>query len=264
MTAVSGVICANFLLQRGTFSDCRGAWCAPCYKIPDDRFRVRETIDDDGNQLVDLMGEEEHSRFQTARPGDHLLISFQCELCHFRNVTGRNPSFNRPEHHTCLLFMRRTNLDAFWSREPAMVKGNLREGIRVESTSLKFGIGSISPMMGPFPLSDKLGMKAALAVLDRLQDRTGRTEEFVQPDTYRKAQTFLTNIHRASSLGLGDQVGAHEARKVWISGGPTHALWFSRFLAGLKKRTGEVVKRDKAVTIDVLKLVLDYCELRRN
>ena len=86
--------------------------------------------------------------------------------------------------------MRRTNLDAFWSREPATVKGNLREGIRVESTSLKFGIGSISPMMGPFPLSDKLGMKAALAVLDRSQDRTGRTEEFVQPDTLQEGPNF--------------------------------------------------------------------------
>jgi hypothetical protein len=32
---------------------------------------------------------------------------------------------------------------------------------------------------------------------------------------------------------------------------PTHQFWFSRFMMGLKRRTGQVVKQDKAITIEV-------------
>ena len=217
-------------------------------------------VDDDGNQLPALASSGEGARFRFARPGDHLMTPFQCELCHYRNLTQRNPSFNRPEHQECLAHMRRANLDAFWSREPPTVEGHLREGFRVEATADRLGLGTLSPSLGPFPLEDSLGMQAALAVLVRSQDKTGRTEEYVQPDTYRKAQTFLTNMHRAGVGGLGDQVGAHDARRVWISRGPTHSLWFVQCLTGLKRRTGEVIKRDKAVSIDLLHEVMKFCE----
>jgi hypothetical protein len=138
-----------------------------------------------------------------------------------------------------------------------------REGFRVEVTAVRLGLGTLSPSLGPFPLEDSLGMRAALAVLVRSQDKTGRTEEYVQPDTYRKAQTFLTNMHRAGVGGLGDQVGAHDARRVWISRGPTHSLWFVRCLTGLKRRTGEVVKRDKAVSIELLCEVMKQTSLEK-
>ena len=259
VTATSGVMCGNYSLQRGSFSDCEGSWCSGCYRLDGEAFRIRETIDDDGNVLEDMPAVEEANRFVTARPGDHLLTAFQCELCHFRNITGRDPT-GRDSHQSCLLHIRRCNLDAFWSREPATVKSHLREGKRVERTGSKFGIGAIGPPLGPFPLSDDLGMRAALAVLDRSQDQTGINETFVQPDTYRKAQTFITNIYRASPAGLGEQIGAHDRRKVWISKAPTHTPWFSKFMSGLKRRTGEVVKQDKALTIDLLTNVLDLLE----
>jgi hypothetical protein len=40
-------------------------------------------MDEDGELLVE---EDEDERFKVARAGDHLMISFQCELCHFRNI----------------------------------------------------------------------------------------------------------------------------------------------------------------------------------
>jgi hypothetical protein len=30
-------------------------------------------------------------RFKSGRNGDHLLCPFQCDLCHFRNIQGRDP-----------------------------------------------------------------------------------------------------------------------------------------------------------------------------
>jgi hypothetical protein len=55
---------------------------------------------------------------------------------------------------------------------------------------------SVTPEMGPFPLEDTSGMKAALAVLDWLLDK-GLHAEFVQWDTFRKARLVVTNISQA-------------------------------------------------------------------
>jgi hypothetical protein len=106
-----------------------------CYWLPVDKFRVREIVDDDGNHLQAMPSVGGDARFRFAQPGDHLMTPFQCELCHFRNLTLRNPSFNRPEHQECLAHMRRGHLDTFWSRDPPTVEGHLREGARVEATT---------------------------------------------------------------------------------------------------------------------------------
>lgn len=217
-------------------------------------------MDDDGKALAGMPGDDEEGRFQSARTGDHLLLTFQCELCHFRNMAGRNPDPMSLRDRECLLYCRRANLDAFWSREPATSVSNLRECVRTEASAEKLGIPSITPPMGPFPLQDDLGMRAALAVLDRSQDATGITEKYVQPSTYRKSQACITNVYRAGASGLGDQVGANDARKVWMSSCSTHTPWFARFMMGIKKRTGEVVKQDKAISIDLLHAVLNLLD----
>jgi hypothetical protein len=70
-----------------------------------------------------MMGEEDDYRFEVARPGDHLLCPFQCELCLFRNIQGRLPLFGEGKLSDVVLLraLRRANLDAFWSREPNTV-----------------------------------------------------------------------------------------------------------------------------------------------
>ena len=198
-------------------------------------------------------------RFLQARPGDHLMVPFQCETCHFRNLTTNDPVVGHPGHQDCLLHIRRCNLDSFWSRESTTIRVHLREGLRVESTG-SLGDRPHDAAPKPLPVQDSLGMRAALALVDRSQDRTGRHETHVQPDTYRKAQTYITNVSQAGIHGLGDRIGAHEAKKVWISQGATHTPWFSQALLGLKRRTGEIVKRDKPVTIGLLLEVLAFLE----
>ena len=106
-------------------------------------------------------------------------------------------------------------------------------------------------------------MLAALAILDRSQD-PGKHEAKVQPNTFRKVQAAISNISRAGVGGLGDQVGAHERNKVWISSSATHQHWFSRFMTGIRRRTGQVIKQDKAVTIEVMHAVNDLLEDRWN
>jgi hypothetical protein len=105
--------------------------------------------------------------------------------------------------------------------------------------------------MGPFPLRDEFWTMAALVVLDRSLD-PGRYADYVQWETFRKARSAMTNIAQAGSSGLGDVIGAYERNRCWISKVPTHSFWFSRFMAGIHKRVGEIRRQDEALSIGVL------------
>jgi hypothetical protein len=206
-------------------------------------------LDDEG-ELIKNPGDE--TRFMEARAGDHLMTQFQCETCHFRNIMGRDPLTDISAGDRELMGdLRRALLDAFWSREPPTVKGNLIEAVRGERYGDRTGMPSVTPEMGPFPLEDTSGMKAALAVLDRSLDK-GKHAEFVQWDTFRKARSVVTNISQAGVSGLDDSVGAYERGRMWISKVSTHSFWFSRFMNGVHKRVGEIKRQDEPIMIDVL------------
>jgi hypothetical protein len=120
-----GIFCANFFTGQGNWTPYQKAWCGDCYTpLKGVRFPVSLPKDEEGNLLVN---EEDRLRLAVARPGDHLFCPFQCELCHFRNLQGRSPQvgsglFGDVE---LLKYLRRVNLDTFWSREPSTVSHNL-------------------------------------------------------------------------------------------------------------------------------------------
>jgi hypothetical protein len=79
-------------VKRGSFAPCEGCWCGVCYKpLGARKFPIRQKFDEDGEVLTE---EDEDERFKAARAGDYLMIPFQCELCHFRNILGRDPDRN--------------------------------------------------------------------------------------------------------------------------------------------------------------------------
>ena len=97
------------------------------------------------------------------------MVPFQCEFCHVINLRGTEAHATRD--CALLAYLRRANIDAFWSREPNTIADNLREVRRMQRTGDWLRIGCIAPPLGPFPIGDTLGLRAALAVLDRSQDR---------------------------------------------------------------------------------------------
>jgi hypothetical protein len=204
LRSADGIFCGNFFARRGNFAPCEGAWCGPCFKPLGVRnFPIRKKLDEDGELLEE---EDEDIQFKQGRAGDHLMVPFQCELCHFRNVMNRNPDQARGTDLEILDMMRRANLDAFWSRETSTVGSNLREAIRTAKTSTRLVMPSITPKLGPWPLEDKLGMAVAIAVLDRSLDK-GVYEDTVQWDTFRRTMSCVTNISQAAVGGLEDSVG---------------------------------------------------------
>ena len=179
------------------------------------------------------------------------MVSFQCDICHFRNILDRDPWMTNPDDLEILEYIRRANIDAFWSRESSTVKGNLRLLIRAETNNAALKMPPLVKNMGPFPLQDSFGMQIAIAVLIRSLDK-GKYENFVQWETFRKTRSALTNAYQASVNGLMDVVGAYEKNRVWISQVPTHSIWFTRFMEGIHRRVGEVVKQDWPIPIKVI------------
>jgi hypothetical protein len=212
------------------------------------KFPIRQKVDDDGEIIED---DDDDIRFKCGRPGNHLMVPFQCEVCHFRNIMLTDPDGQSARDVKMMDLMRRANLDAFWSREISTVKSNLREAIRMEKMAKRFGMPCITPVMGPWPLEDSLGMKVAMALLARSLDK-GIYEETVQWDTFRRTMSAVTNISQACVGGLSDSVGAYERNKIFITGVVTHKFWYSRFMLGVHKRVGQIRKPDKEVTIEVI------------
>jgi hypothetical protein len=89
-----------------------------------------------------MMGEEDEDRFEVARPGDHLLCPFQCELCLFRNIQGRSALSGEGNLSDVVLLraLRRAHLDAFWSREPKTVSHNLGKVNRILQLGFELGM----------------------------------------------------------------------------------------------------------------------------
>ena len=145
-------------------------------------------------------------------------------------------------------------------RETSTVLSNLRLVVRVHKTMKKFDMARVFSPVGPFPLCDSFGMQTAVAVLDKSLD-PGRYETHVQWSTFRKIRSAVTNVSQASVGGLGDVVGAYEKTRTWIYNVPTHTFFFTRFMGGLHRRVGEVVKRDEPITIQIMKAIQKMLEL---
>jgi hypothetical protein len=93
-----------------------------------------------------MMGDEDDDRFEVARPGDHFLYPFQCELCLFRNIKGRSPLYGEGKLSDVVLLksLRRVNLDTFWIREPNIVSQNLGKVNHI--LQLGFELGMDNPL----------------------------------------------------------------------------------------------------------------------
>jgi hypothetical protein len=215
---------------------CQGAWCPPCYEMTElINFPVALQYDDEGGLITSEHDDEK--RFHESRAGDHLMMPFQCDVCHFRNIYARDPApMDLVDCEVMEFLIRQATIDSLWSREPLMVKKNLCEAQRGRWGAIQFRFPeeSATPPMGSFPLEDSFGMKAAMLVLDRSLD-PGRYSYYVQWETFRKSRSAIMNISHAGVSGLSDVVGAYERNRCWISKVPTHTFWFHRFMVGIHK-----------------------------
>jgi hypothetical protein len=207
--------------------------------------------------------ERDKERFLSGREGDHYMTTFQCDICHFRNMMGRSPQASCGSDSLLLKFVRRANLDALWSRESSTVKNNCREVRNLKAKAQMLGLleSEFLPAMGPFPLRDKHGMGLAVCVLMRSLD-PGRNEGTLQFSTTQKMKTAYANLWRASVNGGEGAVAVRDTAKLFLTTSPSHGDWFERFSRGMHERMGDKVKQDLGVTIDQMHMLMANYERR--
>lgn len=252
--------CANSSHWRGLWPPCKGTWCNGCYKIEDDgRFPIRKPKDEEGYVLANAKDER---RFLFGREGDHLVTTFQCDLCHFRNIHQRSPREDGSDD-VVMNFIRRANLDALWSREVGTVKNTQREYLKIKIKADILGIPSegIFPEMGPHPLEDKQGMALAVIMLLRSLD-AGKNEPTIQFSTTQKMKTAYANVWRSSLKGGDGAVISRDTVKLFITTCPTHGDWFERFTKGMHARMGDKVVQDLSITIEQMHALMARYDTR--
>ena len=187
----AGIFCGNFLRTRNNFPPCRAAWCGGCYReYENDPFPIQNVLEEE-DENEDLVTEEDlETRFRRGRNGDFIMgIPFECDVCHFRNVSRRDPMVGSSKDNYTLMCIRRVNLDAMWSRESSTVTSNLSRLQRdYRSAMSRLSIDDPLPTLGNDTIEDRVGMKCALFTLDASR-RPGKYADHLQWDVMRKTVT---------------------------------------------------------------------------
>jgi hypothetical protein len=212
-------------------------------------FPIRRPSDEAGFAIVI---EKDKERFLHGREGDHLLTTFQCDLCQYRNIKGHEPLENEVDEKL-LVFIRRANMDALWSREAGTVKNTSRDVFTIEKKASQLGldINTLLPRMGPLPLTDNQGMGLAVCMLLRSLD-AGKNEKTIQFSTTQKMKSSYANVWRASVHGSVGAVVVRDTTKLFHSTCPTHGEWFERFTKGMHERMGDKVMQDLGMSIELM------------
>jgi hypothetical protein len=254
-----GIYCANAWSKRGHFLPCDGIWHGGCFTVGDRvKFPIRVPVDEEGYRIIKT---KDVGRFQSARDGDHLLTEFQCPLCHFRNIYGRNPRENNALDSIVMeVYFPRAIVDGFWARESNTVRSNRLDFEKLLRAHVKFGMVRALPRLGPKPLSDLAGMSCAVSFLDRAQD-PGNNEVTLQYGTARGVRTAYTNLWNVSVFGENETVAVGGKSKMHTTTSPAMGDWYTRFDKGAHKRMGDLSFQDAAWSPELLIEIMAQFEI---
>jgi hypothetical protein len=156
-------------------------------------------------------------------------VPFKCNLCSFRNVTGRDPVLGNHNNHFMLVAIRRVLLDVMWAREPDTVAGNWARSRRdylMAVNHLSLRTESLLPVLGNPTVSDRLGIGVViLTVVTSL--RAGINSTNIQYDTMRKTQMWYGNAFDARREYTCDTVVGLDQKKQYLSSSHTFGKWYS-------------------------------------
>jgi hypothetical protein len=123
-------------------------------------------------------------------------VPFECNLCLFRNVCGREPELKNKCNQFTLTTIRRAQLDVMWAREPYTVATNwARAKVDYDMTMGHLSVlpEYLLPQLGLAEVWDRVGMAEALTSLVTSW-RPGRNSTNIQWETMRKMRTWLLRV----------------------------------------------------------------------
>jgi len=234
---------------------CHSVWYAFCY-TPPELVQFHRALPQDEGGFHWAMAKD-NDRHLCAREGDHLVTPFQCDICVFRNLHGRNPGAHDDLVMACI---RQANLDACWGREKATVASTLRAVRQTIQLLGPVGVPPPFPALGPFPVGDEFGYAMAIAMLLKSR-QPGRYANYQQFETLRKLRAGFSNVFMASSASQGSlRLMGGDKAKQHLCNCPTNSLWFERFAKGCLSRMGQIVRQDRAVSLELMHALCSLLE----
>ena len=235
--------------------------CASCYV--DERrlqFPINREACNDPVKFKRKKGDP--IRWLAARDGDWLLAPFQCDVCWFINLFGRKPNRNLLSDVNELAYIRRVNLDVFWSRERSTVRGlfgKMREVIRRSQSK---GRPVALPEVLPWPVGDKMGMSTAILMLEKSMDPGVNDTSYIQFDTCRAFRSLFADIYSATVVVTKEE-RVFKSRKgdiLRLHSDPMQSPLMERFTKGMKARMPETKNRNLPLVGSAVAALLERME----
>jgi hypothetical protein len=114
----------------------------------------------------------------------------------------------------------------------------------------------IFPKLGPFALCDVDGMGSAVVQLLKTFDPR-KNEKYVKYKTAKNMRTYLGAVWEVSVETKDQTVIVQDTTKDFLTTNPTKSQWFSRFMAGMHKRMGDMMKQDEAISVELMVALMD-------
>jgi hypothetical protein len=197
---------------------------------------------------------KDENRFMHARDGDMWSAPFQCDHCWFINLEKRPPIENNMSDQRLLGYIRRVNLDVFWSREPGTIKGSYSQLVKINKFCDDLGMSRVDVPRGPWPVEDKVGFRIAIAMLRASQEKGRNDSTYVQFDSIRKMRTGFSNAFESSAIASanGFAFRGEKGKSLRFSDCPTESKLFAKFIRGLELRMGRNVQSNVGLDHRVL------------
>jgi hypothetical protein len=169
--------------------------------------------------------------------GSHLCIPFQCKLCWYCNLEGRDPLPGQDDVYlTCI---RQANIDAMLGKSPLTIGAHRQQSLNATDMALTFGKLPAYHPRRPFPMDNLVGMSLAVDILLKSLIAKGRLVDHVQFTTLRKLRLTYTKNWESSSSGIKEGAAfANGKYRVRQTSCPAQSKWSHDFLCGLEYQMG--------------------------
>lgn len=176
------------------------------------------------------------------------IFSKPAQATAFFRLKGHLPVSGNKTDEILQVYIRRANLDAFWSRRPGTIATNLNLFKRQVAVGEQFGFEMFRPR-GPFPRNYDSGIRLAIGMLWETR-QSGVHETTKKFSSCRKVRSVMSNMHNSSIEGVeSNMVWRSDKQRFITMTSPSESEYATRFLTGCRARIGERVKRDAAITI---------------
>ena len=192
-------------------------------------------VDEEGNPWHNE--DARHRQMMEGVEGSHLCIPFQCEMCWYWNLEGRNPTPGKDDVYlTCI---RRANLDAMLGKSPLTIRAHRSQTLSSLQNAMRINKTPSYHPRGPFPRGDPVGMSLAVDMLLKSLVAKGRILDHIQFATLRKMRSTYTKNWESSPAGVKEGAAfANGKYRVRQTTCPAQSEWFYDFLRGLEFRMG--------------------------